>query len=151
MQPSCEQGLSPPNRLPLFCSVEMHFPVVLRVAVVGYLIYLACLLWRSRSRDLRDEPPVSFKAVLLTTLLNPKATVLAFLLLPPRIGLVELMPWLAAMATQMIAAGAAWLAFGTTLGRQLRDVGRPELVCRLSAVVLVIMATAMSVQTLGMA
>jgi threonine/homoserine/homoserine lactone efflux protein len=123
----------------------------LRVAVIAYLIYLACLLWRSRSCEVRNAVPVTFKAVLLTTLLNPKATVLAFLLLPSQIRLIELMPWLAAMAAQVTAAGAAWLVLGATLGRGLRDFDRPELIYRLCAVVLVIMATAMSVQTLRMA
>jgi threonine/homoserine/homoserine lactone efflux protein len=132
---------------PLATSVPLA-GVVLRAAVIVYLIYLACLLWRSSSRELWNATPVTFKAVLLTTLVNPKATILAFLSLPSQIGLIEVMPWLAAMAAQVVAAGAAWLALGATLGRGLRDFGRPELVCRLSAVVLVIMATAMSAQTL---
>jgi threonine/homoserine/homoserine lactone efflux protein len=123
--------------------------IVLRAAVIGYLVYLACLLWRYRSRHPRDAVPVTFKAVLFTTILNPKATVLALLLLPSQMGLVELMPWLAAMAAQVVAAGAAWLALGAALRLGLRDYGRPELIYRLSAVVLVIMATAMSVQTLA--
>jgi threonine/homoserine/homoserine lactone efflux protein len=135
---------------PLATSVPLA-GVVLRAAVIGYLIYLACLLWRSRFRELQDAVPVTFRGVLVTTLLNPKATVLAFLLLPSQIGFIELMPWLTAMAAQVVAVGAAWLALGATLGRGLRDFGRSELVYRLSAVVLVLMATAMSVQTLRMA
>ena len=123
--------------------------VVLRAAVIAYLIYLACLLWRSRYRHLRDAVPVTFKTVLFTTLLNPKATVLAFLLLPTQIGLIELMLCLAAMAAQVVAAGAAWLALGAVLGLGLRDYGRLELIYRLSAVALIIMATAMSFQTLA--
>ena len=136
--------------VPLATSVPLA-GTVLRVAVIVYPVYLAYLLWHSRSRELRDAAPVTFKAVLVTTLPNPKAAVLAFLLLPPQIGFIELMPWLAAMAAQVVAAGAAWLALGATLGRGLRNFGRPELIFRLSAVVLVIVATAMSLQTLRMA
>jgi threonine/homoserine/homoserine lactone efflux protein len=135
---------------PLATSVPLA-GVVLRAAVIAYLIYLACLLWRSRFRELQDAVPVTFKGVLVTTLLNPKATVLAFLLPPSQIGFIELMPWLAAMAAQVVAVGAAWLALGAALGRGLRDFGRPEVVYRLGAVVLVLMATAMSVQTFRMA
>jgi threonine/homoserine/homoserine lactone efflux protein len=120
--------------------------IVLRAAVILYLVYFARVLWRCRCHETEDVPPVTFRAVLLTTLLNPKAAVLAFAILPPQIGLIEL----AATAVQVVAAGAAWLAFGAVFGHGLRDFGRPGLVYRLSAVVLLLMATAISVQSLRM-
>jgi threonine/homoserine/homoserine lactone efflux protein len=94
--------------------------------------------------------PVTFGAVLLTTLLNPKAAILAFLLLPSQAGFLELLPWMAAMALQIVTAGAVWLALGATLGRGLSGFGHPELMYRLSAIVLVVMATVIGVQSLGM-
>jgi len=124
--------------------------VVLRAAITIYVLYLARLLWRYRACELSRAMPVTFRAVLLTTLLNPKAAVFAFLLLPPQIGLLELLPWLATMAIQILAVGAAWLTLGATLGRGLRGLGHPELLYRLSAIVLVLMATVIGARSLGM-
>lgn len=56
--------------------------VVLRAAVTIYIIGLAVALWRFRAHELRAGAPVLFGQVLLATLLNPKAMVFAFLLLP---------------------------------------------------------------------
>ena len=124
--------------------------VVLRAAITIYVLYLARLLWRYRACELSRAMPVTFRAVLLTTLLNPKAAVFAFLLLPPQIGLLELLPWLATMAIQILAVGAAWLTLGATLGRGLRGLGHPELMYRLSSIVLVVMATVIGARSLGM-
>ena len=124
--------------------------VVLRAAIIFYVLYLALLLWRYRAKEQTDAAPVTFRDVLFTTLLNPKAAVFAFLLLPAAAGLAELAPWIAAMAALIVAVGASWIALGATLGRGLRGLGHPELMYRLSAIVLVLMATAIGVRSLGM-
>lgn len=134
---------------PLVTGIPMA-GAVLRAAVIIYVLYLARLLWRYRARERTSATPVTFRAVLVTTLLNPKAAVFAFLLLPPAIGLVELTPWIAIMAVQIVAVGAAWLTLGAALGGGLRGLGHPELMYRLSAIALVIMATAIGARSLGM-
>ncbi|MGY8634245.1 LysE family transporter [Bradyrhizobium sp. 14AA] len=111
--------------------------VVLRVAVSVYILGLAVMLWRVNTRELRDGAAVTFRHVLITTLLNPKAMVFAFLLLPLQAGLLELLPWLAVIALQIVTAGAAWVTLGATLGRGARRLGRPHLVTRTGAVTLV--------------
>jgi threonine/homoserine/homoserine lactone efflux protein len=135
---------------PLVINVPMA-GLVLRAAIGVYLFYLAHLLWRYRPREARDSVPVTSGAVLLTTVLNPKATIFAFLLLPTKIGFPELLPWVATMAIQIVTVGTAWLAVGATLGRGLRGFGKPELMYRLSAIVLAIMATIISAQSLRIA
>jgi threonine/homoserine/homoserine lactone efflux protein len=111
--------------------------VVLRVAVTIYILCLAVALWRVNARELRDGAPVTFGQVLLTTMLNPKALVFAFLLLPLQAGPLELLPWLGVIALQILTAGAAWITLGATLGRGARRLGRPEIVTRTGAVTLV--------------
>lgn len=133
---------------PLVVNIPMA-GVVLRAAITLYLFYLARLLWRYRPCAARGSVPVTCRAVLLTTALNPKATIFAFLLLPTNIGFPELLPWVATMAIQIVTVGTAWLALGATLGRGLRGFGQPELMYRLSAIVLAIMATIISAQSLG--
>lgn len=110
---------------------------VLRVAVTVYVLCLAAMLWRFRASDLRSSAPVTFAQVLLATLLNPKAMVFAFLLLPLEAGLADLLPWLATIALQIVVAGAGWVTLGATLGRGARRLGHPDLITRTGAVTLV--------------
>ncbi len=111
--------------------------VVLRIAVTIYILCLAVTLWRVNARELRDGALVTFGQVLLTTLLNPKALVFAFLLLPLGAGPLELLPWLGVIALQILTAGAAWITLGATLGSGARRLGHPEIVTRTGAVTLV--------------
>jgi threonine/homoserine/homoserine lactone efflux protein len=114
--------------------------IVLRVAVTLYVLHLASMLWRARTHGLRDAAPVRFGHVLLTTLLNPKAIIFAFALLPLPAGMLELAPWLALLALQIVTAGAAWIALGATLGRGVRSLGHPDLINRIGASALVAVA-----------
>jgi threonine/homoserine/homoserine lactone efflux protein len=125
--------------------------IALRLAVTIYLVYLAARLWRHGARELGDRAPVTFSRVLITTLLNPKAIIFAFTLLPLGVGVVDLLPWLSALGAQIVTIGAAWIAFGTWIGRGLGGFGRPALIYRLSAIVLVVLAGMIGVHTLGIA
>ncbi|MCK1716522.1 hypothetical protein [Bradyrhizobium sp. 141] len=111
--------------------------LALRVAVTVYILCLAFMLWRVNTRERRDGAPVRFGQVLLATLLNPKAIVFAFLLLPLEAGPLDLLPWLGVIALQILTAGAAWITLGATLGRGARRLGHPDLVTRVGAVTLV--------------
>ena len=111
--------------------------VVLRVAVTIYILCLAVMLWRVNTCEVRDGAPVAFGQVLLTTLLNPKALVFAFLLLPLQAGPLELLPWLGVIALQILTAGAGWIILGAALGRGARRLGHPDLITRTGAVTLV--------------
>lgn len=134
---------------PLIASTPLA-AIVVRAAFIVYLIHLARLLWRHRSSGSLNPVPVSFKSVLATTFLNPKALVLALVLLPQDRAGLEMLPWFAAMAALITAIGFAWIAMGTVLERGLRTTGHPELVPRISACVLVVMAAAMCVQNFAM-
>jgi threonine/homoserine/homoserine lactone efflux protein len=123
--------------------------VILRTVVTVYILYLAALLWHSGSRKLRDGPVVTFGQVLPTTLLNPKAIIFAFLLLPLQAGPLELAPWLAVLALQIVTAGAAWLAVGAVLGRGARRSAHPHLVNRVGAFALVTVSGLIWVQSFG--
>ena len=122
--------------------------VILRAIVSIYILYQAALLWRGRARENSDGPAVTFGHVLITTLLNPKAIIFAFLLLPLQVGPLELLPWLAVISLQIVTAGAAWLIFGATLGRGIR-LTHPELVNRIGALALVAISALIWLQSPG--
>lgn len=125
--------------------------IVLRIVVSTYLIYLACMLWRHGAHEIADRAPVSFRSVLITTLLNPKAVIFAFTLLPFQVAAFDLLPWLGLLAVQIVTIGSAWIALGAALGRGLQGAGRPLLIYRLSAVALVVLAGKIGAQSLTMA
>ncbi|NTF35045.1 LysE family translocator [Rhizobium skierniewicense] len=54
---------------------------VLKLTASAWVMYLAISLWRSRSG--MSDTEVSAKRVFVTTALNPKALIVAFVLLPP--------------------------------------------------------------------
>ncbi|MBI5262274.1 MAG: hypothetical protein HY852_10725 [Bradyrhizobium sp.] len=125
--------------------------VFLQIVVTIYVAYLAAMLWRHGARDVRDAAPVTFWRVFITTLLNPKAVIFAFTLLASRIGFLDLLPWLSALAVQILAVGAGWILLGTSLGRGFSASWRPALVYRLGAVALAVLAGLIGVHSLGIA
>jgi threonine/homoserine/homoserine lactone efflux protein len=86
----------------------------LRVAVAAYLLWTAVALWRRRDRLADAGAPVGFGRVFVATLLNPKAAVFAFGIIP--FGAPVVWPHLAAFALCVVAAGGGWIALGATLG-----------------------------------
>lgn len=114
--------------------------VGLRAAVVLYLLHLAVKLWRHGSQDSGDAPPVTFRRVFTTTLLNPKALIFAFALLPQDRDIVALLPWIAALAAQIVLVGFCWMSLGAALGKGLQGRVEAKLGYRLSAIVLALFA-----------
>lgn len=109
------------------------FKTVLRLLIGAYLLVAAFELWTRRS--LIDGPPagVRFDRVFVTTLLNPKAIVFAFGVIP----LTE--PNAAAYVISFVGfvamAALSWIVVGTVVGR-LASAPGSRLVPRISAVVL---------------
>ncbi len=83
--------------------------------VVLYLLHLAYALWRYGEGKPGTSGPVTFRRVFVTTLLNPKAIIFAFTLLPPAAAAdtAAFVPWLAALALQIFIVGGAWIAAGS--------------------------------------
>jgi len=93
----------------------------IRFAAALWLLALARSLWRA-------DPPgaaprgITARQALLTTLLNPKALVIAFVLLPPP-GHARFAPALGAVALSIVLAATGWALAGT-LARPGRAQGR---------------------------
>jgi threonine/homoserine/homoserine lactone efflux protein len=112
----------------------------LRAAVVLYLLYLAVKLWRHGSNKQGDAPPVTFGRVFTTTLLNPKALIFAFTLLPPEKDFVALWPWLVALALQIVTVGFGWISLGAALSQGLKGRVQAKFGYRIGAIVLAVFA-----------
>ncbi len=105
----------------------------LRLLIGCYLLFAAFELWTRRGALEGPACGVRWERVFVTTLLNPKALVFAFGVLPlsrPDTGLYVL-----AFAALVAVAASAWIAVGALLGRTVSAPGS-RLVPRVSAVVL---------------
>ncbi|UFZ01685.1 LysE family transporter [Bradyrhizobium ontarionense] len=112
----------------------------LRVAVVLYLLHLAVALWRHGGASVVDVAPVTSRRVLITTLLNPKAIIFAFTLLPSAADAASLLPFLIALGFSTMLIGGGWLLLGATLRRGLGGLVPATLGYRCSAAALALLA-----------
>lgn len=115
------------------------FGLALSAAITLYLIRLAWVLWNDGGHELIGERPVTLGRVFLTTLLNPKAIVFAFTLLPSR-GAPELLPWLGLLSALIVLVGTCWIAVGAGLKQGARGITVSRLAHRAGAVVLAVFA-----------
>ena len=90
--------------------------VVLRLACGAYLISSALHLWREGSNTLTSGEPVSFRRVLVTTLLNPKAVVFALVI--PYLSeqrLIAAAPYLIGLACLAASVAVGWISAGALI------------------------------------
>ena len=102
----------------------------LRLAVGGYLAWLAVKLWRQGPVDL-SALPVTPRQVFVTTLLNPKALVFALGVIP--FGAERWWPWLLGFLGMLVGVALGWIALGSALGRVAGAAGRAGLVPKVGA------------------
>lgn len=99
---------------PILAQHPAILPVVKLVAGLWVLL-LAVRLWKRAHAPAAAEG-IGIGQVFVTTLLNPKAPIIALVIMPYG-ALREIAPWLAAFAGLTLAAGSCWIAFGSGLGR----------------------------------
>ncbi|MGY3448536.1 LysE family translocator [Bradyrhizobium sp. USDA 4353] len=113
---------------------------VLRIAVVLYLLHLAVALWRHGGGGSSDAMPVTLRRVFVTTLLNPKAIIFAFTLLPAESGAAHLLPFVIALGLSIATIGCGWIVLGASLRHGLSGVVPARLGYRCSAAALALLA-----------
>lgn len=132
--------------------VVMQFPLLssaLRLLIGVYLMVSAYRMWCAAGIGRIAAAPSSF-TLLCTTLLNPKAIIIALVLMPEHWGLVPLdaLPALAAVAACILAVSCLWLGLGILLRHSLTKMGADRSVSRLSALILAGVGVSLMVATL---
>lgn len=87
--------------------------IALKVAVALYLGWIAFKLW-TRNPALTDDGAVTLPAVFVTTLLNPKALVFAFGIIPAEHP--ALWAFIVAFAVTVPVIGLCWIVVGSLIG-----------------------------------
>lgn len=128
-----------------------QFAATLHGAVVVYLLYLAWALWRRGARQINAGGATTFPRVFMTTLLNPKAIIFSFTLLPQRVDIGELAPWLSILSLQIVTVGLGWILQGHALYTRFRETGSARIGYRISALILVALAGMIGGHSLSLA
>lgn len=98
---------------------------LVRLIVSAYLLWLAAKIIASPlARE--NSSVVSGRDVFITTLLNPKAIVFAFVIIPFESSTSS--AYLLAFAILILCAGTTWLICGATIGRIARLSGRARII-----------------------
>ncbi len=109
--------------------------ITLRGACGAYLIWSAVHLWREGSSTLTSAEPVSFRRVLVTTLLNPKAALFALVIIPylGERDFAAASPYLVGHAVVTVSASLTWIAVGAVIGVGARSRVGAGLIRRVGA------------------
>lgn len=127
------------------------FGVALRIAVCAYLVHLALGFWRHSASACDGHRPVTLKRVFVTTLLNPKAVIFAFTLLPfPAADMRALLPWLGLLSLLIVLVGASWITLGSCMRRGI-DGMSGNAVYRVAAVALLLIVGMIGWNTVALA
>lgn len=105
--------------------------MALRVIVAAYLIVLAVRLWRA-GLSATAQRLITFRDVLVTTMLNPKALLFALGIIP--VHAPNSLGYFAAFVALVIMAGSGWTLLGVALARGILPRASSHLVPRLGAV-----------------
>ncbi|WP_084089563.1 LysE family translocator [Andreprevotia lacus] len=128
-------------------------PGLLRLLCAAYLLWLAWRMWRS-TRDLADGAPAApgWRALLTTTLLNPKALLFASSIFPAG-AFADARHYASAMlvfAVVLLPISVGWMALGASLQRAGRHAS-PLRVQRGAALVLLLFASSLAWSALPLA
>jgi threonine/homoserine/homoserine lactone efflux protein len=129
------------------------FGIALRLAVCVYLVHLALTFWGRSAAPLDTARPVTLARVFVTTLLNPKAVIFAFTLLPftPAMSLAQMAPWLAALSLLIVAVGGSWIALGASLKEGSRGDAGQLVTYKVAAVALMLIVAMIGWNTIELA
>lgn len=98
---------------PLFAAYPL-FGGVLKIAVAIYLGWIALRLWLRGARLSGPASTVTLSNVFVTTLLNPKALILALSVIPAQDP--QLIWFLAVFVLCVVVIGFSWILLGRALG-----------------------------------
>lgn len=110
-----------------------------KLIAAAFLLWSAAKLWRLAGTDELPRNVITIRRVFVTTLLNPKALVLAFGIFPA-VGFAGRLPYLAAFGGLVIATAVSWMAFGALVRQSSKGRLTLRTVDRIAAVVLMVFA-----------
>ncbi|WP_196258978.1 LysE family translocator [Pelagibacterium limicola] len=129
-------------------SVQPSVLIVSKLAASAFLVWSSVKLWKIAGTDCLPGNGIAVRRVFLTTLLNPKALVLAFGIFPP-VGFVSRLPYFAAFSVLVTVTAIGWMTFGALLRRSGMERLTLRGIDRIAAVVLTVFAVLVALSAIG--
>ncbi len=115
----------------------------LKIAAGLWLAASAAALWRNAGQSVRTaDAPVTATRVFVTTLLNPKTLIFAFVIFPPAPSAFGL--WLAGFSALVILVGGLWIVRCAGLARSSGGALTPARIARGATLILLIFASTLA-------
>lgn len=116
---------------------------VMRGGAAAYLLAVAAYLWFSSSEVTKRSEPLEPHRIFVTTLLNPKALVFAFFVVPHLFDghAAAAMPYLAGLSAMILFAGTTWIVAGALAGPSMERFAGGGAARRIGALAQVFFAT----------
>ena len=116
--------------------------IALKLGCTGYLVFLSVTLWLQAGRGTTLREPIKPVRLYVATVINPKALVFAFLIVPFALDgqWLKALPYLVALVPMIALAGFSWIAAGDLLGSVAPGQSTREMIQRLCAVLLLAFA-----------
>ena len=116
-------------------------PIATKLLASAYLGWTALHLWRVSGAQIVDVPaPATLGRLFLTTLLNPKTLIFAFVVFPAA-DLTSFGRYAATFSMLAAVTGVGWIVMGNLLARLAAAAATPKRISRFAAVSLALFAT----------
>lgn len=113
--------------------------LIAKIAAVIWVAYLSFRLWASTNKADDGSSEISVRHVFVTTVLNPKALIIALVIMPHG-NLMTLAPWLLLFAGLVLFAANGWIVFGRMMRGTRGYEIKPVVIRRVAAVCLLLFA-----------
>lgn len=114
----------------------------LKLVAGCWVLFLALRLWQADPQA-RQQRPVGARGVFITTCLNPKALIIALVLLPHG-NVLTLAPWLFLFSGLVVLAAGCWIAVGHRIARTDKPFLKPRVIHRAAAAGLLVFAVVLT-------
>ncbi|HEV7307525.1 threonine transporter RhtB [Ensifer sp.] len=130
-----------------FLAAHPQLGLSLRLVAASWVLYLAYALWTTDAGR-SERVVISVGQVFVTTLLNPKALIVALVLLP-QTGLASLTSWIAGFCLLVLAVGSTWIAAGAVMVKISEGLSASHLPRRIAAVCLTLFSVGIAGSAIG--
>lgn len=111
-----------------------------------WVLYLSYRLWFKGVAE-QNAAKVTARDILVTTMLNPKALIIAIVIMPHG-PIAELLPWLGLFAGLVVFAASGWISLGHFLAKGKAVRLHPEAIQRIAATCLFAFAALLAAASL---
>ncbi|GAB2890452.1 LysE family translocator [Paraburkholderia jirisanensis] len=124
---------------------------LVKLASSAYILYLATLLWKSPKLQQIDKGPISFRDMMVATMMNPKALLFASAIFPAKA--FTSLPYFGLAMTIFFALvaplGSGWAALGGAVTSQKSWAAHSSVLLRAASVVLLMFSGTLAFSVLN--